>query len=286
MSKSYASIRLGETRRAKNGLAMTIIAYRRYEDMDIQFEDGLIVHHISYNNYLQGNVRHPSINARISSNSKNRLGETRMTTYGLEMTIIEYRNTHDIDVKFSNGTVLCHRSYYDFRNGLIRPYAIDTSRIGETNKASNGLMMTIIDYRGSLDLDVQFEDGVIVTNVEYSKFVSGMIRHPKINPLRKLDRIGEISLGSHGLSMQISDYVNVHNVTILFESGYSSSNKHYREFKSGRISHPFPYQIGNISMDKPAYIYNGVGNFYCHCTKCGLEDIMTVQEMREHICQQ
>jgi len=284
MSRSYASIRLGETRKAKNGLAMTIIAYRRCEDMDIQFEDGLIVHHISYYNYLQGNVGHPGINTMISSNSKNRIGETRMANCGMEMTIIEYRNAHDIDVRFSNGTVLCHRSYYCFRNGLIRPHIVDTSRIGETNKAANGLMMTIIDYRGCLDLDVQFEDGVIVTNVEYGKFVSGMVRHPKINSLRKLDRIGEISLSSYGLSMQISDYANRHNVTVLFESGYSSSNKHYREFKQGHISHPFPYQIGIVSMDKPAYIYNGVGNFYCHCTKCGLEDIMTVDEIKSHKC--
>ncbi len=38
--------------------------------------------------------------------------------------------------------------------------------------------MTIVAYRGALDIDVQFEDGSIVKNREYSKFKKGQIRNP------------------------------------------------------------------------------------------------------------
>ena len=35
-------------------------------------------------------------------------------------------------------------------------------RVGETNRALNGMMMTIIAYRNSKDIDIQFEDGTII----------------------------------------------------------------------------------------------------------------------------
>lgn len=47
-----ATTRVGEIRRAKNGLMMTIVAYRKFADIDIQFEDGYISTHRSYANFL------------------------------------------------------------------------------------------------------------------------------------------------------------------------------------------------------------------------------------------
>ena len=36
-------------------------------------------------------------------------------------------------------------------------------RIGEKNNANNGLSMTVIGYQNKDDIDIQFEDGVIVS---------------------------------------------------------------------------------------------------------------------------
>lgn len=51
-------------------------------------------------------------------------------------------------------------------------------RTGETNIAKNGLNMTIIEYRNCNDIDIKFEDGVIVYNKQYNNFSKGCIKHP------------------------------------------------------------------------------------------------------------
>ena len=48
--------RIGETNIANNGLKMTIIAYRRASDIDIQFEDGTIAKHRTYTNFKKGSI--------------------------------------------------------------------------------------------------------------------------------------------------------------------------------------------------------------------------------------
>ena len=37
-------------------------------------------------------------------------------------------------------------------------------------------------------------------------------------------------------------------------------------------------------MKKLAYVYNNTGNFYCTCSKCGMSDIMDLEEVRNHKC--
>lgn len=43
-------------------------------------------------------------------------------------------------------------------------------RTGEIGKATSGMLMKIIAFRRSDDIDVQFEDGVIVTKKTYTNF--------------------------------------------------------------------------------------------------------------------
>ena len=49
-----------------------------------------------------------------------RLGETSISNSGELMTIIEYRDAKDIDVKFANGGVKQHVLYQNFKAGLVR----------------------------------------------------------------------------------------------------------------------------------------------------------------------
>lgn len=51
------------------------------------------------------------------------------------------------------------------------------NRIGEQRQMSNGMYATIIAYRTARDIDVQFEDGTIVTNKRYGNFKRGEINH-------------------------------------------------------------------------------------------------------------
>ena len=51
--------RLGEVGYNNNGERMTIIRYVNKNDIDIQFDDGTIVEHRYYGNFLKGNVKNP-----------------------------------------------------------------------------------------------------------------------------------------------------------------------------------------------------------------------------------
>lgn len=56
-----------------------------------------------------------------------------------------------------------------------------TLRIGGKSKANNGMDMTIVAYRSSADIDVQFEVSVFVKNRSYANFRRGSIRNPFTN---------------------------------------------------------------------------------------------------------
>ena len=55
-----------------------------------------------------------------------------------------------------------------------------TDRIGEIRYNNQNERMIIIAYRNANDIDIQFEDGVIVYNRSYDKFKIGRIKHPII----------------------------------------------------------------------------------------------------------
>lgn len=54
------------------------------------------------------------------------------------------------------------------------------NRVGVQSTASNGMQMTCIVYRGSRDIDIQFEDGVIIEHRSWDAFLKGNIRHPHV----------------------------------------------------------------------------------------------------------
>ena len=67
--------RTGETHRAKNGMMMTIVDYRRNNDIDVQFEDGTICKNIAIKDFYEGNVRHPLYNTTQLKNTVQKIGE-------------------------------------------------------------------------------------------------------------------------------------------------------------------------------------------------------------------
>lgn len=167
--------RVGQTNIAKNGMGIKIIAYRNSHDIDIQFEAGTIVTHKNYNHFLDGYIAYPR---------PDHVGEEVYAKNGMRMTLIAYRNVSDVDIKFEDGTIVEHKYYQNFKEGTIL-YPIE-NRIGYERIANNGLKMKIIAYRNSTDLDVEFEDGCIVTNKSFSDFKKGTIGHPSFSVHRSL----------------------------------------------------------------------------------------------------
>lgn len=62
-------------------------------------------------------IKLEKIQSRIK---RERVGETNIATNGQVITIIKYRNTNDIDVQFEDGTIVKHKSYYNFKKGRIK----------------------------------------------------------------------------------------------------------------------------------------------------------------------
>lgn len=282
--------RVGQTNKASNGLMMTIEVYRNATDIDVRFENGVLVQHKAYKEFLTGTIGCPGY-GRFTDTLSRYIGKQITASNGQLMEVVAGDNHDDLTVRFEDGTEVQHvRSSSFFKGSVVNPNfthkdILKERFVGLTNIAKNGLKMTIVDFRGYNDIDIMFEDGVKVCHKNMQHFRSGDIKHPNIKLGIKTDRIGETILSLCGVHMTVTGYPKSGDITVMFETGYITEHKKYHNFNKGKVGHPFPYNVGNVTMKKLAYIHQGTGNFYCHCNKCGIEDIMTVEEMREHICQ-
>ena len=232
--------RVGETNVASNGMEMTIIAYKSYYDIDIQFEDGKIVLHKRYDHFKDGNIKHPD---KIIPN---RVGEKNINNQGLEMEIIKYKNHSDMDVRFSTGYIFYHAQYYNFKAGNISEPNYKKSQkdnhIGMTKIANNGQKMTIIEYKKYRNISVKFEDGTIVYNKSMNAFNEGKIENPnyKTRVYHTKDRyLNNSYIHSSGLSYTIIKYNGHKYNTILFEDGFEKEKVSSSKLKNGMFSHPY-----------------------------------------------
>jgi hypothetical protein len=218
--------RTGEESINCQGERATIIKYNSTRDLDVQFDDGTIVHLKRYDSFKNGGFKNPNYYKRI------RTGETIEANNGQKMTIVAYNNADDIDVQFEDGTVVCNKDYYSFQHGEIKNPNYYKSRIGETQIAPNGQLMTIIDYRGSHDVDIQFEDGTIVKGRGYANFKNGSIEYP----VEK--RVGESYVDKNGQTVTITAYRNVKDIDVEFSDGTIVSHIYYNLFKTKRVHNP------------------------------------------------
>lgn len=226
--------RIGEQSRASNGQMMTIIAYRNNKDIDILFDDNVIVSHKRYDRFKKGYIR--------KSDTSNHLGETVLANNGQRMTIVGYRTSKDIDVCFEDETIVYHKQYINFKSGEISNpnyYPANNNqrlRLGETVLAKNGKHMTIIAYRNCMDIDIMFEDGTPVYHKSYHDFKAGDISHPKEQ--LSCIRVGEQSRARNGQMMTIIAYRNNRDIDVRFEDDTIVRHKRYKYFKSGQIGNP------------------------------------------------
>lgn len=288
MGKFVIQDKTGETNMATNGQLMTIVAYRGCRDLDVRFEDDTLVLHKRYDLFCKGTIPNPNAPAILGIKFiKSRVGESTTNVQGLKMTITEYINRRDIAVRFEDGTELKHRRYEKFLKGRIQNpnYKFKAGRvphnfhIGEEITNRYGEHMKIIEYTNYDHIKVQFDDDTI-TSSTYGHFLAGIC-----NPNKDYhDHSSNSFMSNIGIKMTVIKGSGHKEHKVRFDTGYERTVKSYGAIQRGQVKHPLPYQVGSVIMDKKAYIYNGIGNFYCHCTKCGVEDILTVEEMKNHKC--
>ena len=276
---------LGEIRMMNCGMRATIIRYREYADIDVRFEDGAVVVHKQYNQFKSGEIANPD--TKVSA--KDRLDETRMMNCGMAATIIRYGNNGDIDVRFGDGTIVKHRTYDQFKKGKIVNRDIKTfaeARLGETRMMNCGMEATIIRYNTSKDIDVRFEDGKVVVHKKYDQFKRGNIANPNMKASAE-NRLGETRMMNCGMEATIIRYGNSGDIDVCFEDGAVAKHKDYSKFKKGEIAHE------SLSQKRGSKDFHGFickqgfkdedrTLYECICKHCGLEDVLTPQEMMEH----
>lgn len=166
---------VGETKKMNCGMECRITAWRKYHDIDVEFSDGYQLGGVSYSTYKAGALNNPNVKR---TTGKDRIGQTNTNCQGLRMEIIDYISADDITVKFEDGAIVEHRKYTNFQDGGINhPTYYSDKKVGEKNRAMNGLMMEIVDYTNSGNIVVQFEDGV-KRKTSYPDFKEGCVKHP------------------------------------------------------------------------------------------------------------
>lgn len=226
--QSKRNERLGAVKRMNCGSIATIIRYSNARDMSVQFEDGTIVSKVNWRQWNKGEILNHSLDGcywksrKSREQAKARVGETKMMNCGVEGTIIEYFNTHDITVQFPDGSVNRHKSYYEFLHGEIqcptvpklnncskaRSLNCKTRREGLRAVMNCGMECEIIEYRNahSHGITVKFIDGKIVVS-DWSNFNHRSIHNPNLPKCNCVNN----SLGEQ----KIAEILSKHNISFI-----------------------------------------------------------------------
>ena len=103
------------------------------------------------------------------------------------------------------------------REGLTKRHREE--RLEKTNVNSNGELMKVIDYINSHNIIVEFQNNEKV-NTTWTKFKNGTVRNPHIS-----DRLWKTKLNNQGCPMQIIEYINYNDITVMFLDDYKYTVK-------------------------------------------------------------
>lgn len=234
---------INETRMNNAGLKMTITDINNKKDIEITFEDGSVAKHKSYQDFKNGYIKHPKGNFYAKH-----IGETRTNTAGFKMTITDANTANDIEITFDDGSIVEHRTYYNFKRGSIAHPIDDFYKkyINETRMNSAGLKMTITNIISPSNIEVTFDDGSIAKHKTYNDFAKGHIRHPKGNFY--VNHIGETQKNNYNnLNMTITDGKISTDIEITFEDGTIVKHATYSSFINGSVKHPNRFYVKHIN---------------------------------------
>ena len=238
-TKTYKTSCLGQTRMMKCGMNATCIEYRDSNDMDVEFVDGTIIRHRQKENFLRGSISNPNI---VRASRVNCLNETRRMNNGQKAKCIAFRNADDIDLEFEDGTIVEHKAKYAFYNGSVaNPSFNPYSCINMSVMQRCGFVAKCITYRGTLDIDVEFEDGTVVEHRTKKAFLNGGINKNSASCL------GETRLMNCGMNATCISWRGTLDIDVQFEDGTIVKNRCKANFYNGGIAHP------NIKKKEYAY---------------------------------
>lgn len=176
---------VGVTLQMRNGHFATCTAERGHADIDVVFEDGVESFGKTRRNFLIGNIAHPSVYNGI-------IGTEVKMNCGMMAKCIADRGCEDIDIEFSDGTIVRGTTRQNFQNGGVAnpnvkaidyPVYASKKRLGQRRQMLCGYYCTVVEEFNSKDITVEFDDGTRVEHRGHVHFDRGTIRHPKLGRL-------------------------------------------------------------------------------------------------------
>ena len=208
--------RIGEVSYNSKGEKMTIVAYRSYSDIDVQFEDGYIKRGVRYNNFQKGTVSRGKV---IEESGIKGVVEEVVSKEGYKVKIIRYESNNDIDVEFPNGYIKEGVDYVSFKEGRIKIYPL-----GGESRTRNGNKITIIRYRDNSSMTVRLDSGEEFSGVSLKDFRTGDIKD-------KVARVGEYVLLKDGSKGVIIEYRGNDDIDVQLDDGRILRSTNYKYFR-------------------------------------------------------
>ena len=96
-----------------------IIEVKDANHITVKFKDGTIVKDRKYEDFIHGAIGKPGIPQLRRTLKNERLWTEKIMRNGMKAKIVRYGSANDIDIKFSNGTIVLHKTYANFCSGSV-----------------------------------------------------------------------------------------------------------------------------------------------------------------------
>ena len=268
--------RLGEERYMHNGLLAKIIRYANYYDIDVQFEDGVIVQHRMYGHFKTGSIGHPNKKVGVSVNElvclyyfqqigfskapKGSLNHVGLYSKELDLynpNFFGFRIGIEYDGYIRNGqghtkekdldkNKLCHDNnilLYRIRephlpalDSTSKDFTLDNSYV-KSKSFENTLKDIIVDLE-------KISNQTIEIDVDFNRDEIAIHNFIKDNYQSKYreERIGEIQTMKGGFDVEIIDYIDGHHIVVKFLIDGTIINADYSNFRQRTLQHPNRHQ--------------------------------------------
>lgn len=248
---------IGESKLNFEGVRMTIIDYRGYNRIDVQFENGYIAENTSMGYFRSGRIKciWPHV------------GECYTTRMGHKITIIADVSKGKVDIQFDDGTVLKNQNYCAVKSGKIahpNRYEMSLEKyIGQEIMCKNGMKCKVIDAvhkrnskgTSAIYVDVRYEDGTIIKSTEKNHAFAGDIRKPgninlaqknsskcqvyfsKLRTEAKERYMSQEYISKDGYSFKVVRYHDDGHLRIKFSDGYELNTKGFMVKNGSLLRH-------------------------------------------------
>lgn len=109
--------RIGLERVSRDGKRARVIEYNTCQNFLVEFEDGTVRRMTKWNDFQKGQFNYAYMFHKVWTSD--RIGTKLRMNNGLAATVVEYVNSHNMDIQFEDGAIAYGVSWRDYKNGNV-----------------------------------------------------------------------------------------------------------------------------------------------------------------------